>query len=179
MSYLHAMLKTQTEQQHRRLEANPLIAQLLAPTLDCATYQRIITHYYSFHQHYEPAIASWIKDFSLIPKADWLYADLLQLGSLPQKTTQSEQPLHSKAEAIGALYVLEGATLGGQVILRTLKQQLPQYKHRFFSGYGKQTAQRWRLFLAYLSQIETTIDAASVVDSANNTFQALDDWMRN
>jgi heme oxygenase len=57
--------------------------------------------------------------------------------------------LPSFAHALGALYVLEGATLGGRIILRHLgaaEIDGVDQAHAFFEGRGSDTGSSWRAF---------------------------------
>jgi heme oxygenase len=57
------------------------------------------------------------------------------------------------AEALGMLYVLEGSTLGGHVILRTLRNAgVDCAPLAFLDPYGPDTGRRWRDFLIVLEQ---------------------------
>ena len=88
--------------------------------------------------------------------------------------------LDSIPQALGCLYVLEGSTLGGQIISRHLQERLgitPDNGGRFFSSYGPAVGSMWKAFCetvtAYSNspQIEDTI-----VDSAIETFAAFGRW---
>lgn len=49
------------------------------------------------------------------------------------------------AEALGALYVVEGSTLGGRVIQRTLTSRgISDIRLNFLDPYGEDTGQMWR-----------------------------------
>lgn len=53
------------------------------------------------------------------------------------------------AGALGVLYVLEGATLGGQIILRELAPRLgiaATQGGRYYAGYGAKTGPMWKRF---------------------------------
>ena len=53
-------------------------------------------------------------------------------------------------EGLGALYVIEGATLGGQVITRYIQSALKidaTNGGRFFAAYGDRTGLLWRDFV--------------------------------
>ena len=88
----------------------------------------------------------------------------------------------SVAEAFGCLYVLEGATLGGQVISRHLARELslsPANGAAFFNGYGPETGPRWTAFLALLeAHAGQPEQQASVVEAARQTFLLLEQWLR-
>ena len=70
--------------------------------------------------------------------------DLRVLGApLPTIADQAYLPsIPGTAEAIGALYVMEGSTLGGQIIKKMIAKQLgtaEDHATSFFNGYGEAT----------------------------------------
>ncbi|RZK54693.1 MAG: heme oxygenase, partial [Hymenobacter sp.] len=94
-----------------------------------------------------------------------------QLASCP-----AMPPLDTWPQLLGAMYVLEGSTLGGQVIARQLaKANIPQ--RLYFSGYGERTGTMWKAFCQLLTQAATPENEADIVQSARLTFQQLDAWL--
>jgi heme oxygenase len=78
---------------------------------------------------------------------------------------------------MGCLYVLEGSTLGGQMLQRHFKRQLALEEHRgltFFTGYGPDTPTRWKQFGAWLEQ--GSLDEAVLLATARQTFLSLEGW---
>jgi heme oxygenase len=65
--------------------------------------------------------------------------------------------VEDQADLVGALYVIEGATLGGQVISPQIQAGrlgvTPEHGGRFFHGYGEQTTPRWNEFLSFAEQV--------------------------
>ncbi len=80
----------------------------------------------------------------------------------------SELPaLMEPVEALGALYVLEGSSLGRQVMLSKLAERLdirPDWAGHFFSGYGKQTGAMWQAFVAALNEAGQAPAAARLIE---------------
>jgi heme oxygenase len=71
----------------------------------------------------------------------------------------------SQAEALGMLYVLEGSTLGGRLILRTLKDRgVDDPRLAFLDPYGPETGVRWRSFQSVLAR-ETSHDEKLVAQA--------------
>ncbi|HWI55760.1 MAG TPA: biliverdin-producing heme oxygenase, partial [Bacillota bacterium] len=107
--------------------------------------------------------------------------DLSQvLESLPH--CRALPPVTQCAEALGTLYVIEGATLGGQFIARHLAARFgltPANGAAFFHSYGLQVGPRWQQFRAFLvsASAELEQERATIIASAQRTFQALDDWL--
>lgn len=96
--------------------------------------------------------------------------NLERCTSLPQVSNGSQ--------AFGALYVLEGSSLGGRIISRMMKskENLPLESGglRFFEGYGKETGEKWKAFVEALNKQP---EHAAIVAAANQTFQSFQNWM--
>jgi heme oxygenase len=77
--------------------------------------------------------------------------------------------------------VLEGATLGGQIIDRHLRQSLgiePATGGAFFHGYGAQVGPMWNRFREVVTDFATSDERQrAIVQSAQATFRSFDDWL--
>jgi heme oxygenase len=118
-------------------------------------------------------------------KTSWLKSDLTYFGMTATSIAELDQcqdlpDLDTVAAGLGALYVLEGATLGGQLILKTLQPQLgisSEAGGRFFSSYGKSIGLKWRDYLAALERLGAAPHVADAIEhSAILTFAAFDRW---
>jgi heme oxygenase len=111
-----------------------------------------------------------------------LRADLVFLGTDPASVAlcPTLPACLGWPQALGGLYVTEGATLGGQIISRHLEQTLGLSARRgaaFFASYGLQVGAMWRAFCAIL-QAETTAEEDEVViGAARQTFIAIHEWL--
>ena len=119
-------------------------------------------------------------------KLFWLEMDLSCLGLDREIISGLEicrdlPSIDNIARGLGALYVLEGSTLGGQVILRTLQPQIgitPHRGGRFFASYGKGVGEMWRSYLASLEHIGRSPEVADTIEcAARDTFAAFDRWL--
>lgn len=90
---------------------------------------------------------------------------------------QIEHPLH----AFGALYVIEGSTLGGVMISKMIKKQLDLQDGRglsFFESYGAETEAMWARFKEVLDkQVSNEADEQLILDAANETFLKFKQWI--
>ena len=109
-----------------------------------------------FYAAWEPSLQSQRELQRIVPdlperrRADALASDLRALGVEPLAPMPAPEPL-SDAEALGALYVIEGSTLGGQVIMRSLQgTDFEAGATRFFDAYGPRTGAMWKAFCAAL-----------------------------
>jgi heme oxygenase len=183
------MLKQQTKDRHEALERR--LAPLLGP-LAPYDYCRLLQAFYGFYLPIEQRLAAvpgWEAlglDIEQRRKAPRLAADLryqgmpdAALGDLPLCERLPE--LATLTQALGCAYVLEGATLGGQIITRHLRQQLGLDERRggaFFGSYGNAVGPMWRAFQAALrAHCADPSNAAPLVRSANDTFVALEQWL--
>jgi heme oxygenase (biliverdin-IX-beta and delta-forming) len=150
-------LRQRTKPYHDRLESR---LDILSRIDSMSGYRTILTRFYGFYVPLEPILAYHIQTaapeftYERRRKAGHLMADLHTLGlssaeiaALPlcvELTT-----LLSLPQALGCLYVLEGATLGGQIIARHLKTSLGLDETNgaaFFNSYGDDTGRMWRAY---------------------------------
>ena len=115
-------------------------------------------------------------------KCALLRDDLLILGRDPAAVRQCEKlpRLDSFLRGLGCLYVLEGSTLGAQIISRRLKEKLQTGERSgasFFNAYGDLTGERWMMFKRFVSASVEPDHAANVVDAARETFLCFYDWL--
>jgi heme oxygenase len=109
-------------------------------------------------------------------KTAWLEEDLCRLGRAPSRETAPlTVPDPTRVdEALGCLYVLEGATLGGALLSRTVALRLgltARHGARFFHGYGEDRGLMWRRYVMLLER--HALDAAArraMVQAAVATF---------
>jgi heme oxygenase len=159
--------------------------------LTLVEYTSLLKTYFGFYQPLERdlALIDWPAGsiaMSARRKAGWLASDLADLGlddehitSLPLCRTR--RPLVTVNDGLGALYVLEGATLGGQQIMRRLGPALgisASYAGRFFSSYGASTGPMWRSFLVSLEEAGRDPGARAAIErAAIETFGNLRAWL--
>ena len=78
----------------------------------------------------------------------------------------------TRAEALGAMYVLEGSTLGGKIILKTLRSRgVSTDQLHFLDPYGKQAGALWRTFLSILER-ETAPDQTAMNECVSGAIKA-------
>jgi len=182
-------LRERTGPWHRRLEAE---LPLLAPASDAHVYARYLGKLWGFHAPVEHALA-------LVPglertglstaqrvKCPALVADLAALGLTRAELARlprcefSPEPTDVPS-ALGCMYVLEGATLGGQVVCRELRRRMPaviEAASSYLTIYGAETGARWREFTHVLAELPSDArEETAVLDAACTTFQALHRWL--
>ena len=179
-------MKTQTRPLHDRLEAR---VDVLNRIQQPQNYQSLLAAFYGFYAPVETRLAKCEElsvadvDFELRRKLPLLVTDLeqsdVEVQHLPQCTRLPQ--IETAAEGFGCLYVLEGATLGGQMISRLLAQHLQMTADNggaFFNAYGDQVRTMWQEFRQRLSQFASTHpdERDTILATAKETFSTLDDW---
>jgi heme oxygenase len=115
-------------------------------------------------------------------KTAWIEADLRARGrgdrELSEIPRQRElPPLGSLAQRFGVAYVIEGAQLGGRVLLQRLGPRLAPLPARWLQGYGSDSPDRWRSFVVALGTcLEDEALAQSAAFSARSTFALAHAW---
>ncbi len=181
-------LRHATAAAHERLHEVPVFAALAAGRLDLAAYVSLLGRLYGFHDPFEAAI-DLARPPGLQP-AEWRRAHLLQsdLAALGQSDAAIRQlPRHpvvgsqwTPARSMGALYVIEGSTLGGRLLARQLDHLVPADGDcgRSFLLAGTDTGHvRWRDFCTALDRCGTDpASRAEMVAGAIETFRCFEAW---
>jgi heme oxygenase len=183
-------LKAATRTRHAALEQ---LLPLLHANLSYATYRQYVRGLFGFYEPLEQQMLTfpgWDAvgfDYTPRRKTPRLREDLRALGdsretlaALPR--CERLPPLVNEAQLWGCLYVIEGATLGGQIIIKNLNANLgltASSGASFFDGYGAQTGSRWKAFCAAVPTAgdDARGGADAMLHSANLTFDLLSEWL--
>src|SRR5262245_50442329 len=182
-------LTNETQGYHLRMEQR---LDLFQRVLSLHDYRDVLSKFYGIYAPLEPvlwrALDPLKQELRLAErkKTPLLSSDLTACGlsnaqivALPR--LQEIAPFPSIPQALGRLYVLERATLGGQIIARHFRKLLPLKKHAglsFFYSYGADMAERWRHFREVLSQqVVTSAQKELAVDAAIEMFDTFDRHM--
>lgn len=176
-------LKEATKEQHDALES---VVDVMNRMFTREDYGNLLTKFYRFYSAIEPAMpADELKaagfDIDERRKLPLLERDLESLGLLERgRAAAAAKPsipnLDTAAKAFGAVYVLEGATLGGQVITRHLREHLGLSVEKggaFFNSYGQMVGPMWKAFAETITNFaERNGDDDTIVQTAKETFDA-------
>ena len=151
-------------------------------------YRRVLGAFLGFYEPLEGRlqyVATSSGDIDLMgrEKVSLLRGDMRMLGASEEALAALPRcpamPLiDGVPRALGCMYVLEGATLGGQIIARHLKAQLgidERSGGSFFFAYGAETGTMWRAFVARLNRQPSPHD--STLAAATETFERLEAWL--
>lgn len=182
---LRERLRRETAEAHRRLEDG---LGLAAEDLTLGRYRGILEGFYTFLRPWEDRVEAAVGDPAFTAprrRAHLLAEDLAHLGVDRQHLAALPDcpglpRIEGPAQAMGSLYVLEGSTLGGQVVARHVEQRLglsDGQGYAFFNGHGRATGALWRGFLERLAAFSAPERDDAVVAAARDTFGALERWL--
>jgi heme oxygenase (biliverdin-IX-beta and delta-forming) len=187
---LRERLRLATRAYHDRIERRLGLPDRVRNRAD---YVRLLSRFHGFYapledalHEFEQAFAAGGIDFDSRRKTWRLTEDLRSLGlddamldALPRCNLLPD--LQSHWQAWGCLYVVEGATLGGQILARQLRHTLRIEADGglgFFTSYGALTGSVWKAFVDRLNGLECDErQILSMVTAANDTFACLETWM--
>lgn len=176
-------LKEATREQHDALEN---VVDVMNRMFTQEDYKELLSKFYRFYSAIEPTLpADELRehgfDVEERRKLPLLERDLDTLGILEEARESNDVPadvpkLDTAAKAFGSIYVMEGATLGGQVITRHLAQHLgltPEAGGAFFNSYGKEVGPMWKKFGAIITAFAENCDSDDeIVEAAKQTFDS-------
>jgi heme oxygenase len=163
-------LRAVTNEAHQRLETKLDVVTRLS---DPRARPDMIRRYAAFHIPADAALGPYLGDIDgldmLARRRTPLLADFAGEGALPDFPAP-----RSRAEALGMLYVLEGSTLGGRLILRMLAERgIADPDLAFLDPYGRDTGCRWRSFLSVLAR-ETDDDEQRIAEAGKGALSGFD-----
>ena len=176
-------LKESTRAQHEEVEGT---VDVMSKLFSLDDYKRMIGRFRSFYAGYEPALPyAELKaaglDYDRRRKLPSLDADVKALGIEDIDAYTDLPDVSSLPRAFGSIYVIEGSTLGGQVISRHLKEHLgltPENGGAFFASYGSQVGPMWKQFgeavTAFAGDGEND---EQIIDAAKQTFDSINRCM--
>lgn len=157
--------------------------------LDIELYRQLMQAYYGFYRPLEQRLKAGGHLDSIMGstryKSAALRADLLALGLSAEQILQLPQchklpVVDNPLQITGVLYVIEGATLGGQILRRIARDQLGLEEHTgasFLDVYGKATGVMWKAYLAHLAAVDLPEERAQVIQAALDVFSCFESWL--
>ncbi|WP_017731417.1 biliverdin-producing heme oxygenase [Nafulsella turpanensis] len=180
-------LRAETRGEHDKLEAIGLSDKIMDKTLSLEEYKKLIRVHFMVHQALEEQLeANGVEE--LFPALDYeqrrkmplLEQDIGELGIAREPLSRQEPAgqlpqLNKPFGLLGCMYVLEGATLGGMVIVKALKknEHLSSLENfHYFGCYGGETGPQWKRFLEVLKDEGAHSEAQEpIVEAARQTYQ--------
>lgn len=184
-----SQLKNDTAALHRKLEQTPVTATLMSPALEKEHYIQYLAAMREViawtEKNVFPVIAPIIDDVESRRKLSAIDNDLSGLQADNHHFSHEFNPSPSSntsASMLGFMYVVEGSSLGGMVILKQIQQRnfINAGTISFLSIYGKDTGRYWKKFISNLSSyvVKNHIET-DVIRGAQQAFNAIDDYFRS
>lgn len=184
---LSESLKEATRLPHAELEKS--MVDRLRKTGTPAAYASLLRLFYGFYKPLEDLVDNYIDknyltDYESRRKSAAIISDLAQLGDAHVGNICHKLPeIKNSCQALGALYVMEGSTLGGKIICNMLKKQMgpdAPTAFSFFEGYGDATGQMWVTFKSGLDNYTSNKEQqAELIDAATATFVTFKQWIQD
>lgn len=184
-------LKKHSRPDHDSIENS---IDLLKLSTNINQYTNLIKAFYGYYFHLEDNLRKFNNDFSSIginlserSKLHLLEDDLKKLGlddkGIKEIKLCTDYPeMKNFSQAMGILYVLEGSTLGGQMISRQLgKSKIlidGEERGKFFMAYGPRTYEMWTNFKKSLDTLPAD-STQEVLIAAKSTFNTMESWLRD
>ncbi len=147
-------LKENTKYLHDATEAKFESQKIFDKTYSLQDYKKILWLNYLFHLNFENKAYDAISDETAKSinldsrrKMDLLEKDLEILG-MQKAEINDAISVENEAEAFGIMYVMEGSTLGGNVIMKQLSRN-PEFQDmtfNYFGCYADKTGEFWKNF---------------------------------
>ncbi|MGF3025636.1 biliverdin-producing heme oxygenase [Methylobacterium aquaticum] len=184
MSDILERLRAETKAAHEAIERDLAWETRIA---SLAGYRALLARFWGFHAVLEPALAASLDDAAFFDprrRLPHLVADLRFLGlddvAIEALPCPQLAPPRGRSGAFGALYVLEGSTLGGQLIAKQVGRRLgPTVESgcRYYAAHGRDTGAMWKAFRLRLADEASRGDADAIVAAAVETFDAMRHWL--
>lgn len=174
-------LRAATGELHKTLDTSlyPLIQNMKTPE----EYAKLLNTFYAYFKPVEDKVYNFISDEQLDDHNErrntgYILHDLEQLDFKNNIPLATNTPvIDNAAAAFGALYVMEGSTLGGKIIAKTIGGNLNLQNGsalNFFSGYKDQTGPKWLKFIEALNSFAASNNNDDVIiEAAKDTFKKL------
>jgi heme oxygenase len=175
-------LRLETADDHQQAEAG---MHIMHQDIDASAYVRCLSKVHGIMAPWEEqalvAAPEWLREsVSLRKRRHMLDLDLATFGALPTTERAKLPPFDDVYSMLGAMYVMEGSTLGGQIISRHVEKCLgfePGNGDAFFLGHGDQTSRMWKEFCNILETKVPEDRSDSVILGAKAMFLCFREWM--
>jgi heme oxygenase (biliverdin-IX-beta and delta-forming) len=177
-------LRQETEADHRNVEG---AVSLMHQGLNTAEYVQCLQSMYGVVAAWEERAAEiapeWLQPSLLARRRSPLLAlDLAWFGVGDKEHQRPALPqMNNLPSLFGTMYVMEGSTLGGQLIARHVEAVLPCREGQgssYFRGHGSQTGPLWKEFCEMLKLHVPDEQTETVVVSAKAMFSTFGTWMQ-
>jgi heme oxygenase len=179
-----ARLRLETAVDHVAVEAG---MPLMVEDLDRDDYVRCL-------QQLHGIVTAW-EEWSAATSPEWMHSllenrqrrgllerDLAWFGVAPFDEARPAMPeTQDAASLLGAMYVMEGSSLGGRLIARHVERVLALSAgvgDAYFCGHNQQTGTMWKEFCGVLQARVPDRETDTVIAAAKTMFRVFGSWMQ-
>lgn len=183
-------LRSKTAYSHQLIEQNSISQSLMSQGVTMTQYAQYLKSMYGFVYGFEKMVFPLLEHNELLQIDDRRKSHLIQSDLVLLNYTAAQPYVNDElfsthyqtaAAALGGMYVLEGSTLGGQIISRHLSKVLGDAvagKTTYLTAYAGQTGGMWKNFLQLLCEAGVSnANEDEIIDSAVNTFSLLNNCL--
>ena len=177
-------LRQETEADHRAVEgAVPIMHKGLTTTQYVQCLQKIYGVVVAWEEGAARIAPEWLRPALIARRRKpLLERDLAWFGVTVKDDRRPTLPeMNDLPSLFGTMYVMEGSTLGGQLIARHLEMTLHLSEgqgNSYFRGHGSQTGPMWKEFCEMLRLRVPDHQTDAVVVSAKAMFSTFEIWMQ-
>ena len=174
-------LKSETRHLHDLTEAKFNSSKIFEGSFGIEDYRKLLVYNYFLLKNFEDAVFAQIPaviaeklDLEKRRKLPLILHDFEALGmAVPNLPISIE--VENEAEAWGIFYVMEGSTLGGNMIAKQLSKSelFKDFPFHYFRCYGSQTGSYWKNFKESLDEQIAENEEEKCIAGANKAYQFL------
>ncbi len=175
-------LREKTADYHNKLEETALSQVILSEKVTMEAYIDYLKTMYAYTKPLEETFFPLMKDvfsnLDLRERSHLLEKDLFKLGVSATELDEADfAPIDMTAspeEMAGAIYVMEGSSLGGRVIFKHIHKTLgleADTGGAYFYGHGGETGKFWTSFMDELWDFASQHSQQEIFQGAVNTFK--------
>jgi heme oxygenase len=165
---------------------------ILNGTISPDEYKYVLKTFYGFYYPLEQkitALPEWQSmDFNIENrrKAPFLLKDMKSMGISDPEIARIEMcgdlpEINNLAQALGCMYVVEGATLGGQIVAKKLNEIFAFDQEKgaaFFNSYGPEVRPMWKSFGDLINNYSAEKQIEDpIVNAAHETYFKFNTWL--
>lgn len=178
-------IKHQTKSSHQQVEK--VLIHELKNLRNKDDYGKLLERLFLFYKPIEVILHNTIDD-SMIPDISkrkhthHILRDLelldYQMENTPQKSSLN---ITTPSYAFGVLYVIEGSTMGGQIISKMLHSKIEMGgldATNYFSSYREDNHAMWTAFRNHILELEKALNPNEMLRGAKDTFEKLEDFLK-
>lgn len=152
-------LKSETKDLHDKLEEKKINKNLFSPNASIEDYIDFLKVQYSIWLEVEKELGKLIpklkeKGIEFSSRTEDITKELLKLNiDIPEQKMQID-PIDDLGSALVYLYLLEGSRHGGMVIIRHIKEFMPQgYEYIFLNTDMEKFSKNWKALMMMVSKL--------------------------